>query len=164
MSKRLVNILYRNDSIDICHPSSGDECSSTDKETSLAMSEVDYQMLLCLEDLILASQETQVISRLLAFYRQLHLEVSMGMRAIMLREFNKFLQRVSKKFTRSHTLYRSCLQVVIEFKNQMDGRQGIMNQEEWIELEKSIYLLSAWENECKILGVESYDRGVETTY
>lgn len=148
MSKRLVNILYDPAFVSCCAVSKT-EGPPPSPQNIPELKQSDQRVLSLLEELIQATRETDIETLLMRFCLALHFDMTPGMRPVLLKEFNLFLSRMVAVFFNARRLYQGCLQTIIEFKNIISQANGSMGQAEWVELEKSIYLLSMWETELE---------------
>ena len=150
MQKNLFNILYNPGSINTC----GDGVRVPDYQPDHEELAAQDQILLKqLEEVVLANTEVHIEQQLRALYRQMIVGMSSGLRLVVLREFNKFIQRTTLKHERAKPLFHLCLQIIIEFKNQINGQNpshGFIGKNEWVELERSLFFLAQWESKLGI--------------
>jgi len=150
MTKKIKDLLYDPTAIHSCDVKNEQNFAETALDQ---LGEHDCLLLNRLEEVVLQYDEKEIIIKLMMFHQQLLEGISMNMRSIMLKEFNGFLGRTAEQYFYSQKLYQECLQIIIEFKNQMTGRshaQGIISQTEWVELERSLSLLSVWDERLSI--------------
>lgn len=142
MKKNLVNILYNPGSVSSVKPSLVPESL----EEAVHSLDRDYHILEVLEELVVANNRSEIKKRLETFRESLDHGISVSIQKMVLKEFNTFLSRTMKKYVECGTLFQLCVETVIEIKKHMNEKQGILGKDAWVELERSIYLLSSWEN------------------
>jgi hypothetical protein len=152
MAKEIINILYNPGSMS----TSGTGRNMYSQEnlahttTYAKGSQIDLQMLESLEKLVQSSNEQEIVISLLEFKGSLVLGASIEMRPTILREFNNYLSHVYHNHKNSLTIFQQSLEVILEFKAQIDNLEqprGYVSQSEWIELERAVYCLSVWEDQ-----------------
>lgn len=145
MKKQITDILYNPGSVQTCHQ---------DRQVSyIGLEDRDTEVLKVFETLVVASHEVSVEQGLEQLQQEMLAGVSSGMRLIILREFNSFLERVGEIYKQSASLFETSLQTILMFKaliDSQDTQHSSMAQEEWIELERSLYLLSQWEDGLQV--------------
>ncbi|MBF0104843.1 MAG: hypothetical protein HQM16_05905 [Deltaproteobacteria bacterium] len=147
MKNKLLDILYNPGSINTCQETEADYQNLSHQNT-VDLNQVDYDLLQKLEGLVVADTEEQINHGMLSFYDQLFNGMSSGLRPTMLKEFNNFLNRTTKRYPSSRRLFNQSLKIVIELKNQIDKQnpsQAFIAKEEWVELERALFYLTQWE-------------------
>lgn len=139
---KITDILYNPGSIHTCGPS--ETLPSRGFVDKLAGD--DYDLLYRLEEIVQGDLESKLESDLFSFHLALTEGLDPQLSRLILREFNRFLTRASVVYKHNTNLLTHALHIVKEIKNQIDNQsKSFMAQDEWVELEKSIYFLSAWE-------------------
>lgn len=149
MNKNLKDILYNSGSINSCAVDCEVQEGFGLEAVAIHLTDKDYHLLGLLEDLIQENRVEGLEEKLLLFCKSLSDGMSVGLGSMILMEFNRILMRLTKLYPQSKHLYYECLQVIVEFKNQIDEQMhghGMMNQKDWIELETSLYYLANWED------------------
>lgn len=122
-----------------------------DTEEALLICDADYRILEILEGLKLDLDLSRLVDNLVSLKRRLP-EASLDVRPSVIREFTLFLESCAGRFNQSKRLFQSCLEVLIELKKLLDARDqthGSAIKSEWVEMEKSIYQLTVWENQLE---------------
>lgn len=147
MKNKLSDVLYNPGSINTCQDKDLEQ-SQEYQTPPQDLNESDYELLKRLEELIIAEGESHIDQKLISFYNQLFSGINPGIRPTIIKEFNNYLHRTSLKHPNSTQLFHQCLQIIIEFKNQIDKQnpaQACISKEEWIELERALFFLTQWE-------------------
>ncbi len=139
---KITDILYNPGSIHTCGPS--ESMPSRGLVDKLAGD--DYDLFYRLEEIVQGDLESKLESDLFAFHLALTEGVDSQISCLILREFNRFLSRAVGVYQHNTNILTHALHIVKEIKNQIDAQsKSFMGQDQWVELEKSIYFLSAWE-------------------
>lgn len=142
MTKDLLDILYNPGSVQTCVAQ--DRCESRVAE----LTEADHDLLKDFEELALADDEVDLIENLKIFADKLSSTRSGTLVTILLREFNLFLKRTASHYADDRDLYTQSFKTIMIFKaclDEISAETGCLTQSDWIELEKSLYVLAVWE-------------------
>ncbi|OVE80537.1 hypothetical protein BVY03_06150 [bacterium K02(2017)] len=152
MKSKILDILYNSGSINTCSENFEPE-SFIDPSQQLDFHDADTKMLHKFEAMLLSKQENKLLNKSKEFYEQFKLGINTGLRQVLLKEFNRLLEKTSKSHALSQPIFNQFLKIIIEFKNQVESHnstQGAINKEEWVGLEHSLFLLTKWETQLGI--------------
>lgn len=160
-TSRLIEILYNSGSVDSSRdfPDNaiqpfhfhGEDIAGT--ETVAAENEpivLDHEAHLfqSLENLFYQSSDEEAQKKLKHFFHLIQGPMPLGIRGALLKGFNSYVKACAQNFPYSVGIFQGCLEVIVAFKKQMDdvdARFGHRHKDEWLELERAIYLLGLWE-------------------
>jgi len=145
MKKDLVKILYQPTGLHTCRDS-----SEATIQTRVFLSHEEHDLLEIFERLIQSTKEIEIEQNLLEFHDKMIYSLESPLRYTLLKEYNGLLERFVANYGQSYTLFRQSLRVILQFKNAMTNEQSpehYATQAEWIELERSLYLLCEWDRE-----------------
>lgn len=151
---KLKEILYNPGSIQTptC-PSAMLEEGQEDSHRTLELAESDDRILANLEKLILAENESQIAMSLEVFLKDLQSPISKQLTGLLLGEINRFLERCLRVCPQSNVVFDRSVQLIVALKNKMDGvTSKQIKSSDWVELERSIYLLTTWEEQLEATG------------
>lgn len=158
-TSRLIEILYNASSVDSSHQAEESavqlfhfhgEDVAENEDRSDESSALDHEVHLfeSLENLFCQNSDTLAQKELQHFSRLIRGPMTLGIRVALLRGFNSYVKACAQNFPYSVSVFQGCLEVIVTFKKQMDdmdARFGHRHKEEWLELERAIYLLGVWE-------------------
>lgn len=160
-TSRLIEILYNPGSVDSSRDSQ-DNCvqpfhfhgedviqaDSVAAEDEPAVLDHDAHLFQSLENLFCQNSDVLAQKGLRRFSHLIHGPMTLGIRSTLLKGFNSYVRACAQNFPYSIGIFQGCLEVIIAFKKQMDdmdARFGHRHKDEWLELERAIYLLGMWE-------------------
>ena len=94
------------------------------------------------------SDKAQIAENIQSFAQLIHFEIPMQDRPMLFAKLNDLMSNLMMSFSDDKDIYNLAFFVTTLFKNQIDKAEQAsneMNNLEWAELEKSIYLMSDWE-------------------
>jgi hypothetical protein len=164
--KGLAEILYNPGNLNTsnCEPIGADELleriqpfhfhrenlhRSAATDTAMMIRDADYRILETLEELK-AATDPVIMSDALSILKRRLPDASLDVRPHIIREFAIFMETCMDLHSQSKRLFQSCLEILIELKKGLDTRDqshGNLIKSEWVEMEKSIYRLTIWENQ-----------------
>lgn len=147
MKRNLTKILYNPSSMITAPAAENPNDSSTQAIAAATLEKIQS---------LRGEQEYKICHKLLHDI-QMNLEIAIQgrERLTLLRLFNVALDPLSEgRFTDSSDLFNNCVKIVSLFKRQAEEfpqNSGQRVREEWVELEKSIVILSTWEGQLEYL-------------
>lgn len=148
MKTGLIQLLYNPGSITTCGANEEAPTIPYSKTEVVKLNQNDEKLLSALEVMITAGDEKNTAKTIKKFGQELEGNVSPGLVPVVLGEFNKYMARLSERFSLSRHVYLRCLGVVMVFRRHIElssSANGCVIRENWVELEKAFYLLSVWE-------------------
>jgi hypothetical protein len=119
----------------------------THLNSSYLIRDNDYRLLEVLDTLPTQTHADDALKTLTKVIR-LTRNAAGSVRLPAFRKFNSYLSILAKRHAKSRRLFDACAEMVITFRALMDAvkqeNPGIAKLE-WVELEKSVYQLSLWE-------------------
>lgn len=139
MKKNILDILYNPSSISSISSDRNQICQDQGAAN-------DYHILEALENLHLAKSESDILKHLENLKQALSWGLSKGIRSILLKQFHLFLCRATQEHVDSVEMFQKCCGLLEEIKRILGDRECVIHESLWIELEKSVYVLSLWQN------------------
>ncbi|HLD44242.1 MAG TPA: hypothetical protein VJC18_02305 [bacterium] len=159
MSKHIINMLYNPGSISTAGTGQGTDDQETrvlltgnNLSTCTSLGHRDYHQLEELEALVQADDEMGILSRLRSLKEQLRDGMATELRPVLLKEFNQYMSHALQHHPKSQRIFQNSLEVILTIKKDIDDSpqtNGYISQLEWVELERSVYCLSEWEDGMK---------------
>lgn len=90
-----------------------------------------------------------LMHHLMDFETLIRFEIPMSLRPELFRKLNNLLSHMSLTVTDDHKLCLVFLNLVNIIKSQIDAKEQVLNtsnEAEWEELQRSVFLLTEWEN------------------
>lgn len=139
MKKNILDILY--------NPSSISSVSSDTIELRQDQEAAgEHHILEALESLVLAKSESDVCKHLENLKMVLSWGVSQGIQPVLLKQFHLFLCRVTCEHADSVVLFQKSCVLLEGIKQILGDKESLIHESLWVELEKSVYVLSLWQN------------------
>lgn len=148
MSKSLTEILYNPSSINSVgnQEIDFDYYDQNNKDHWELISNLIHEIQL--NDLV----ERSIYNKMVQIKRHLISGISLESRIIFCKEYSGLVRYLASKYNHSAEIFQACLKTTVLLKELVDQRpqkQGQLSQQEWVELEKLIYILSNWESQIK---------------
>jgi hypothetical protein len=146
MSKQLIKILYNPSSI------------SSAKSEQMSFDEGFLNSKIGAEDplLLIAELSHTTIAERICYDKLVNLKRALSLpqvpknRPTLLINFNVLLKYLATHYTGNMNVFQCAVQIIMLLKEHVETRPQAQSQSlrsEWVELEKSIYTLSSWENQ-----------------
>lgn len=139
MKKNILDILYNPSSISSVSSDAIEICQ--DQEAA-----GDYPVLEALESLVLAKSESEILKHLESLKGALSGGLSKGIQSILLKQFHLFLCCVTREHLDSVHIFQKSCALLEEMKRLLSDRECLVPGSLWVDLEKSVYVLSLWQN------------------
>lgn len=138
MKKNILDILYNPSSLSSVSSNVGSSCQDQGSAN-------DYHVLEALENLHLAKSESGILKYLECLKQALSWELSRGVCSILLKQFHLFLCRVTREHVNSVELFQKSCVLIEGIKQILGDEECLIHESLWVELEKSVYVLSLWQ-------------------
>lgn len=143
MKNKMKDLLY--------NPGSIATAGESLEELPNQLGQAELAILDSLENLVLAHTEQEALLALKRFEICLAENgQTLKLRQLILSEFNRVIKRLSKLFPNHDILSSVALSATSQFRQtSFNSGSGIIDQSEWVELERVIVTLTEWqENTC----------------
>lgn len=90
-----------------------------------------------------------LMHHLMDFETLIRFEIPMNLRPELFRKLNNLLSHMSLTVSDDHKMWLVFLNLVNMIKSQIDAKEQVLNtsnEAEWEELQRSVFLLTEWEN------------------
>lgn len=148
MSYNLVKLLYNPSSLSSISPSEKKDSAHQDLETFVNKGSGE-KIFDFMTNTITQNSPKNASLQLISMKKILLDPMGFGVRYFFLKRLNAFLETLSNLYQGHMEIFQASIQIVTLIKNQIEHYPQQLHQDsraEWIELEKSVYTLSRWED------------------
>ena len=151
MSQNLIKLLYNPSSLSSISPSEKKETSHEDLKTFVQKGSGE-KIFDLMTGATTQSNPKNAYLQLVSMKKILLDSMGFGVRYFFLKRLNPFLETLSNLYQGHMEIFQASIQIVNLIKNQIEHCPQQLHQDskvEWIELEKSVYTLSRWEDQLQ---------------
>lgn len=148
MSQTLIQLLYNPSSLSSISPAGAKETCPEDLDTFVNKGSGE-KIFDFMTDAVTQNNPKNAALQLISMKKILLDPMGFGVRYFLLKRLNPFLEVLSNLYQGHMEIFQASIQIVTLIKNQIERYPQQLHQDsqvEWIELEKSVYTLSRWED------------------